>query len=61
MGRVFDLQKDWKIVAAQAMNIVSGRLSSTMPIRINRKFTDIIPVTPGRFTLQPDAIMEIRK
>jgi hypothetical protein len=61
MGRDFDLQKHWKRVAAQAMSIVSGRLSSTMPIRMKRKFTDIVPVTPGRLTLQPDATAEIRK
>ena len=61
IGRVFDRQKDWKIVAVQAISMVSGRLSSTTPIRINRKFTDIVPVTPGRFTLHPEASVEIRK
>jgi hypothetical protein len=61
MGRDFDLQKDWKRVAAQAMSIVSGRRSSTMPIRMKRKFTDMGPVTPGRLTLQPDATVEIMR
>ena len=39
-------------VAAQAINIVSGRLNSAMPIRMNRKLIDMVPVTPvcGAFT-----------
>jgi hypothetical protein len=48
-------------VAVQAINIVSGRLSSATPIRMNRKFTDIVPVTPGKLTLQPDATVEITR
>jgi len=34
---------------------VSEKLNSSTPIRMNRKFTDRVPVMPGRFTLSRDA------
>jgi len=37
---------------------VEGRSSSTMPIRMKRKFTDIVPVMLGRATLRADATAE---
>ena len=41
---------------------VEGRSNSTMPMRIKRKFADIVPVMVGRVTLRADAMAEtIRK
>ncbi len=45
----------WNNDAAQPMTSVSGRLNSMTPIRMNRKFTDIVPSMPGSCTLSPDA------
>ena len=40
---------------------VSLKLSSRTPIRMNRKFTDSVPVIPGRFTFSRDARIAIPK
>ena len=40
---------------------VDGKSSSTMPMRMNRKFTDIVPVIVGRVTLRADAMAETSK
>src|ERR1035441_10387264 len=42
-------------VAVQPMSNVSGRLNSSTPSRMNRKFTDIVPSIPGNCTFSPDA------
>ena len=39
----------------QPMTSVSGRLNSSTPSKINRKFTDIVPSIPGSCTFNPDA------
>ena len=38
---------------------VSVKLSSRTPIRMKRKFTDSVPVIPGRFTFSRDARIAI--
>jgi len=40
---------------------VEGRSNSTMPMRIKRKFADIVPVMVGRVTLRADAMAETIK
>jgi hypothetical protein len=40
---------------------VEGRSNSTMPMRIKRKFADIVPVIVGRVTLRADAMAETIK
>ena len=40
---------------------VEGRSNSTMPMRIKRKFADIVPVIVGRVTLRADATAETIK
>lgn len=40
---------------------VEGKSSSTIPIRMNKKFTDIVPVIVGRVTLRADAMAETAK
>ena len=37
---------------------VDGKSSSTMPMRMKRKFTDMVPVIVGRVTLRADAMAE---
>ena len=37
---------------------VDGKSSSTIPMRIKRKFTDIVPVIVGSVTLRADAMAE---
>jgi hypothetical protein len=48
-------------VAAQAMARVSPNPSSTMPRRINKKFTDIVPAMPGSFTFSREAMTAIAR
>ena len=40
---------------------VEGKSNSTMPMRIKRKFADIVPVMVGRVTLRADAMAETNK
>ena len=40
---------------------VDGRSNSTMPMRIKRKFADMVPVMVGRVTLRADAMAETIK
>ena len=37
---------------------VDGKSNSTMPMRMKRKFTDMVPVIVGRVTLRADAMAE---
>lgn len=37
---------------------VDGKSSSTMPMRMKRKFTDMVPVIVGRVTLRADAMAD---
>ena len=41
--------------AQYAHQNVCARVSSRTPMRMNRKMTDIVPCTPGRFTFIPEA------
>jgi len=50
--RVF--QRACTMQEEQPMTRVSGNDSSRMPIRTNRKFTDIVPSIPGKFTFKPE-------
>jgi hypothetical protein len=41
--------------AAEASRTVSANVNTAIAIRINRKFTDIVPVIPGRCTFSVEA------
>jgi len=43
------------MMAALPSSSVSTKLNSRMPNRMNRKFTDMVPVIPGRCTFSFDA------
>src|SRR5579871_350288 len=54
-GRVFVLQTHCVTVATAPSASVSEKLICATPIRINRKFSDIVPVSPGNRTFRVDA------
>ena len=55
LGRVRDFQIHCMMVATAPNSTVSERLSCEIPSRINRKFSDIVPVIPGNRTFNVDA------
>src|SRR5215467_2050469 len=54
-------QKHCTSVPVQASAIVSPTLIWLTPSRMSRKFTDIVPLMPGRFTLKPETRMHTRR
>src|SRR6185295_7299666 len=58
LGRVLDLHRHWIRLPVHPMISVDGKSSSTMPIRMNKKFTDMVPVMVGRVTLRADAMAD---
>ena len=57
-GLVLDFQRHWIKLPVHPMIRVDGKSSSTMPMRMKRKFTDMVPVIVGRVTLRADAMAE---
>src|SRR5947208_14532338 len=51
-GRLFGFHVHWTTAARQPIDKVSERLKFAIPIRMKRKFTDIVPDMPGRRTLK---------
>ncbi len=60
-GLVRARQTHCRSVPVQAMISVSGRLRAVTQIRLKQKLTDIVPVIPGRWSLNPEARLAIRK
>ena len=54
-GRRFGLQRHWTSVPTHPRTTVSASPSSVIPMKTNKKPTDIVPGMPGRFTLSPAA------
>ena len=61
LGMLFERQTHCRMVPVNAIVKVSGRVSVVTQINTKTKFTDIVPVMPGRETLNPDARFAIRK
>ena len=55
-GLCLECQMHCVSTAPQAAIIVSGRLRLTMPISTRKNAAESVPVTPGRRTLNPEAI-----
>jgi len=58
-GHPEPLKKHCAVIARQPMMSVSLKFSSTIPIRMNRKFTETVPLISGRLTLSREATSEI--
>ncbi len=58
LGLVLDFHRHWIRLPVQPMISVDGKSNSTIPMRMKRKFTDIVPVMVGRVTLRADAMAE---
>ena len=56
LGRVFGLQRHCTSVAAKAMVRVSTRLNCVSAIRMNTKFTEMVPCSPGSRTFIVEAM-----
>ena len=61
LGRVLFFQTHCITVATAPSASVSEKLICETPIRMNRKFSDSVPVTPGSLTLRVEAIKASNK
>ncbi len=60
-GLLLVRQMHCNIVPVQAMTRLSDRLIVVMAINTKRKLADMVPVIPGKRTLNPDARVAMMK
>ena len=61
LGRRLARKKRWIKIPTLPITSVSPKLSDSIPIRMNRKFIDMVPDPAERVTFMPEARAEMQR